>query len=137
MSIEECRLITLPKINEKRGNLTFVEAGNHIPFQIKRVYYVYDLLDCAERGGHAHKNLHQFLIPISGSFEIQLNDGFQKRKAFLNRAHIGLYLPPLTWIRFNNFSTGTICVSLASEFYDETDYIRDYDTFLAMVKNSQ
>ena len=137
MSIKECRLITLPKIYENRGNLTFVEAGNHIPFQIKRVYYIYDLLDGAERGGHAHKNLHQFLIPISGSFEIQLNDGFQKRKVFLNRAQIGLYFPPLTWIRFNNFSTGTICVSLASEFYDETDYIRDYDTFLAMVKNCQ
>lgn len=130
MSLEDCQIVELPKISDPRGNLTFVENQKHIPFDIKRVYYTYDVPGGAERGGHAHKELKQLIIPMSGSFDIALDDGFQKRKFRLNRSYFGLYVCPMIWREIENFSSGSVCMVLASEFYSEADYYRDYDEFL-------
>lgn len=124
------RIIELPVINDNRGRLSFVESDRHIPFQIKRVYYLYDVPGGEERGGHAHKNLHQFLIAVSGSFVVTLDDSVDTKTYTLNRAYMGLYIPPYTWRLLNNFSSGSVCLVLASDYYQETDYIRDYTTFL-------
>jgi glyoxylate utilization-related uncharacterized protein len=124
------RIIELPVINDIRGRLSFVESDRHIPFQIKRVYYLYDVPGGEERGGHAHKNLHQFLIAVSGSFVVTLDDSVDTKTYTLNRAYMGLYIPPYTWRLLNNFSSGSVCLVLASDYYQETDYIRDYTTFL-------
>ncbi|MBF0158660.1 MAG: WxcM-like domain-containing protein [Magnetococcales bacterium] len=132
MSTDHCRIIQLPKIHDERGNLTFIESSRHIPFEIKRVYYVYDVPGGAERGGHAHKTLHQFLIAVGGSFSVILDDGFRKTEFYLNRGYFGLYVCPGIWREINNFSTGSLCLVLTSDFYDEEDYIRDYDSFLAV-----
>jgi glyoxylate utilization-related uncharacterized protein len=126
----ECSLIDLPKIADPRGNLTFIECGRHIPFAIKRVYYLYDVPGGATRAGHAHKALHQLLIAMSGSFDITVDDGYQKHKFHLNRSYFGLYLPPMTWRDIDNFSSGSVCMVLASDFYEEIDYYRDYEEFL-------
>jgi len=134
MSIENCRLIELPRINDPRGNLSFIEGGQHIPFDIKRVYYLYDVPGGSDRGSHAHKNLHQFIVAMSGSFDITLDDGRQKRRFHLNRSFYGLYVCPMMWRYLDNFSSGGVCMVLASEHYDETDYIHDYDLFLAAVR---
>jgi dTDP-4-dehydrorhamnose 3,5-epimerase-like enzyme len=122
-------LIDLPKIEDPRGNLTFIESGRHIPFDIKRVYYLYDVPGGAVRAGHAHKELHQFLIAMSGSFDVLLDDGFQKKKYHLNRSYYGLYIPPMIWREINNFSSGSVCMALASDFYYEEDYYRNYEDF--------
>lgn len=133
--IEKCQLIELPRINDPRGNLTFVEAGRHIPFSIQRVYYLYDVPGGSERGGHAHKGLHQLIIAMSGSFDIHLDDGFTKMTVGLNRSYNGLYVCPMIWREIDNFSSGAVCMVLASDFYDEEDYYRDYDVFLHDAKN--
>lgn len=130
MPLNDCRLIELPKITDPRGNLTFVEGGNHIPFDIKRVYYLYDVPGGSDRGAHAHKNLHQFVIAMSGSFDIVLDDGERQRRYHLNRSYYGLYVCPMMWRSLDNFSSGGVCIVLASECYDECDYIRDYDEFI-------
>jgi hypothetical protein len=130
MPLNDCRLIELPKITDPRGNLTFVEGGNHISFDIKRVYYLYDIPGGSDRGAHAHKNLHQFVIAMSGSFDIVLDDGERQRRFHLNRSYYGLYVCPMMWRTLDNFSSGGVCVVLASERYDESDYIRDYDEFM-------
>jgi hypothetical protein len=130
MSLAKCRIIDLPKISDPRGNLTFIEAGRHVPFEIKRVYYLYDVPGGAERGGHAHKALHQLIIAMSGSFDIILNDGAQKNHFHLNRSYFGLYVSPMIWREINNFSSGSVCMVLASNFYDESDYYRNYDEFI-------
>jgi hypothetical protein len=130
MSLQECRLIDLPRVNDPRGNLTFIEGGRHVPFEIKRVYYVYDVPGGAERGGHAHKNLHQFIIAMSGSFDVVLNDGAQEKRFHLDRSYFGIYVCPMIWRELDNFSSGSACLVLASNLYDEDDYFRDYNAFL-------
>lgn len=129
-SVLRCQLIELPKITDPRGNLTFIEGMNHIPFEIKRVYYLYDVPGGAERGGHAHKALQQVIIAMSGSFDVILNDGHEKKRIHLNRSYIGLYVCPMIWRELDNFSSGSVCMVLASEKYDEGDYYRNYAEFL-------
>lgn len=137
MSLEKCRLIDLPRIDDPRGNLTFIEGDKHIPFEIKRVYYLYDVPGGALRAGHSHKTLHQFLTAISGSFDVAVDDGHHKKRFHLNRSYYGLYIPPMTWREINNFSSGSVCLALASDFYDETDYYRQYSEFKKAVGNKQ
>jgi len=121
----------LPKIHDPRGNLTFIENSRHIPFDIKRVYYLYDVPGGADRGGHAHKELHQFIVAMSGSFDVVLDDGERQRRFHLNRSFSGLYVAPMMWRYLDNFSSGAVCMVLASELYDPADYYYDYDQFLA------
>lgn len=129
MPLKDCRIIELPKITDPRGNLTFVENGRHIPFEMKRVYYTYDVPGGEERGGHAHKELEQLIIAMSGSFDIVLDDGYEKKTFHLNRSYFGLYICPMIWREINNFSSGSVCMVLASNFYSENDYYREYDEF--------
>jgi hypothetical protein len=117
-------------IHDRRGNLTFIEHLNHVPFDFKRVYYLYDVPGGSERGGHAHRKLHQFIIAMSGSFDIVIDDGVNKERIHLNRSYNGLYLSPGIWREMDNFSSGSVCLVLASENYDESDYIRDYSDYL-------
>jgi hypothetical protein len=133
MSIKDCRIIELPKISDPRGNLTFIEGGNHIPFDIRRVYYLYDVPGGAERGGHAHKGLQQLIVAMSGSFDVVLDDGCEKKRFHLNRSYYGLYVCPMIWRELDNFSSGSVGMVLASNLYSEDDYYRDYDQFLAAV----
>jgi len=130
MGIEKCRVIEIPKITDVRGNLSFIEGNKHIPFEIKRIYFLYDIPGGEARGGHAHRNLQQLIIAASGSFDVIVDDGNNKKRFHLNRSYCGLYICPMIWRELNNFSTGTVCLVLASEYYDENDYIRDYDQFL-------
>lgn len=130
MSIERCRITELPKIHDPRGNLTFVEANAHVPFAIERVYYLYDVPGGASRHGHAHKELHQFIIAMSGSFDVSLDDGKDKERVHLNRSYNGLYVCPMVWRELDNFSSGSVCMVLASAKFDEADYIRDYAEFM-------
>ncbi len=134
MSINNCKVIDLPKIQDPRGNLTFIEGGGHIPFQIQRVYYLYDVPGGAERGGHAHKGLHQLIIAMSGSFDVVLDDGREKKRIHLNRSYNGLYVSPMMWRELDNFSSGAVCMVLASNRYSEDDYYRDYDEFIRAVR---
>lgn len=130
MSIENCRMMELPRIQDPRGNLTFIEGQNHIPFNIQRVYYLYDVPGGAERGGHAHKGLEQLIIAMSGSFDVIIDDGKDKKRIHLNRSHNGLYICPMIWRELDNFSSGSVCMVLASNLYDEDDYYRDYAVFM-------
>lgn len=134
MGIDQCRLIDLPKILDARGNLTFIESGRHLPFEFKRVYYLYDVPGGSERGGHAHKSLHQFLIAMSGSFDAILDAGRGRQRFHLNRSYYGLYIPPMVWRELDNFSSGCVALALASEFYDEDEYIRDHNAYLEQVR---
>ena len=129
-SIEECEILSLPKISDPRGNLTFVESGKQIPFDIERVYYTYDVPGGSERGGHAHKALHQLIIAMSGSFDVVLDDGQNKKRVHLNRSYKGLYVCPMIWRELDNFSSGSVCMVLASNKYNEEDYFRDYAEFV-------
>jgi hypothetical protein len=133
MSILDCQIVDLPKITDPRGNLTFIEGGHHIPFEIKRVYYLYDVPGGAERGGHAHKALSQLIISMSGSFDVVLNDGREKKSFHLARSYYGLYVCPMIWRELTNFSSGSVCMVLASNLYDENDYYRKYEEFLKEV----
>jgi dTDP-4-dehydrorhamnose 3,5-epimerase-like enzyme len=133
-NIEQCRIIELPKISDPRGNLTMIEAGRHIPFEIKRIYHLYDVPGGAHRAGHAHKVLQQLLVAMSGSFDVTLDDGRTKVKFHLNRSYQGLYVPPMIWRDIDNFSSGAVCMAVASEWFDETDYYREYDHFLKAVE---
>ena len=137
MSIADCKIIDLPKIHDPRGNLTFIEAEQHVPFEIKRVYYLYDVPGGATRAGHAHKQLHQLIIAMSGSFDITLDDGNEKQTYHLNRSYFGLYICPMIWRDIDNFSSGSVCMALASEHYDEADYYREYETFIQAVKQDR
>lgn len=130
MNIDNCKILELPKITDPRGNLTFIEGGGHIPFDIQRVYYLYDVPGGAERGGHAHKGLHQLIIAMSGSFDVVLDDGKNKKRVHLARSYYGLYVCPMMWRELDNFSSGSVCMVLASNKYDESDYYRDYDQFI-------
>jgi len=136
VSIERARIIELPKIHDPRGNLTFIEGGHHIPFEIKRVYYLYDVPGGESRAGHAHKTLEQLMIAMSGSFDVTLDDGKDRRKYHLNRSYIGLFIPNMLWREIDNFSSGAVCMVLASDFYDESDYHREYEQFLKAARYS-
>lgn len=138
MPLIDCKIIELPKIADPRGNLTFVEGGGqHIPFDIKRVYYLYDVPGGAERGGHAHKELSQLIIAMSGSFDVVLDDGHGKKRFHLNRSYFGLYVCPMIWRELDNFSSGSVCMVLASNHYEEADYYRSYDEYLADLESSR
>ena len=129
--IENCSIRDLPRINDPRGNLTFIESSRHIPFAIQRVYYLYDVPGGSARGGHAHKALHQLIIAMSGSFDIHLDDGYSKKIVHMNRSYNGLYVCPMIWREIDNFSSGAVCMVLASDYYDEGDYYRDYNQFVS------
>ena len=128
-SVFDCAVIDLGKINSDQGNITVLENSKFI-FPVKRVFYLFDIVGGESRGAHAHKECHQFLIAASGSFEVQLDDGKYKRQVFLNRANMGLHIPPGIWASEMNFSSGAICLVLASHTYSEIDYIRNYEDYL-------
>ena len=128
------RIINLPKIEDNRGNLSFIEEENHIPFKINRVYWIYDVPGGEFRGSHAFKKSEEFIVAISGSFDVILHDGNEEKKFSLNRSYYGLYIPKLVFRRLENFSTNSLALILASTTYDENDYIRDYDEFLTFIK---
>lgn len=130
MSLEDCRIIELPKMSDPRGNLSFVESNNQIPFAIERVYYVYDVPGGTDRGGHAHKGLHQLIVAMSGSFDVTLDDGKDKKKFHLARSYYGLYVCPMIWREIDNFSSGSVLMVLASNKYNEDDYHREYNEFM-------
>ena len=137
MAIKDCKLIDLPKIEDPRGNLTFIENNRHIPFEIRRVYYLYDVPGGALRAGHAHKTLHQFLIAMSGSFDVTVDKGQDKLKFHLNRSYYGLYIPPMVWREIDNFSSGSVCLALASDLFDEADYYRQYTDFKKAIHDKE
>ncbi|HEX7900650.1 MAG TPA: FdtA/QdtA family cupin domain-containing protein [Planctomycetota bacterium] len=137
MILQDCRVIQLPQVQDTRGNLTFVEGGRHIPFEIKRVYYLYDVPGGAVRAGHAHKTLKQFLVAMSGSFDVTVFDGQRQQRFHLNRSYNGLYIPEMIWREIDNFSSGSVCMALASEFYDEADYYRSRETFLEAARGTR
>ena len=136
MSVHDCRILDLPVIHSERGNLTFVESARQIPFDIARVYYLYDVPGGASRGAHAHRMLEQVFVAMSGSFDVVLDDGAERRTVGLNRSYHGLYLPRLIWRELVNFSSGSVCMVMASTFYDASDYIRDYDEFVQATQAS-
>ena len=131
MSVADCTILQLPKIRDHRGNLTFIGQDRHVPFPIRRVYYLYDVPGGEVRGGHAHRQLHQLIIAVSGSFEVVLDDGKDRVTHRLWRADQGLVVRPWTWRELQGFTSGAVCLVLASEPYDESDYIRDYGAFKA------
>ena len=133
-SIARCHIVELPRIHDPRGNLTFIEGGRHIPFDIKRTYYLYDVPGGAERGGHGHRELQQLIVAMSGSFDVVLDDGTEKKRFHLNRSYYGLYVCPMIWRELDNFSSGSVCLVLASTTYDEADYYREYGDFLDALK---
>lgn len=136
MNLHKCQIFDLPRINDPRGNLTFIEANRHIPFDIRRVYYLYDVPAGSERGGHAHKALHQLIIAISGSFDIHLDDGQARKTVHMNRNYNGLFVCPMIWREIDNFSSGAVCMVLASDYYDEGDYYRNYADFINDTKKA-
>jgi hypothetical protein len=136
MSLTRCRLLSFPRITDPRGNLTFLEGGRHVPFELKRVYYLYDVPGGATRAGHGHKTLHQVLIAMSGSFDVTVDDGVTRDKVHLNRSYFGFYIPPMVWRELDNFSSGSVCLALASDFYDEGDYYRTYEEFLEAARGN-
>jgi dTDP-4-dehydrorhamnose 3,5-epimerase-like enzyme len=137
MTEEIGRIIQLPKVEDARGNLTFIEENHHIPFEIKRVYYLYDVPGGESRGGHAHKQLQQFIIAANGSFDVILDGGSSQERYHLNRSYYGLYIPPMVWRELDNFSSGSVCLVLVSEYFDEADYIRDHGVFRTHVRTQQ
>jgi hypothetical protein len=135
MSINNCKIINLPKIADPRGNLTVIENNKNVPFEIKRIFYLYDVPTGSSRGAHAHKKLQQFLICLAGSFDVSMNDGINNEIFHLNRPWIGLYIPPMIWAAEINFDPGSVCLVLASDYFDENDYYRNYSEYLeALVK---
>ncbi len=134
-TIDDCRIIDLPRISNRRGNITFVEGANHIPFEVERVYYLYDVPGGSVRGGHAHKQLQQLIVSVMGAFDIILDDGYKKKTVHLDRAYFGLYIPNMIWRELENFSSGGICLVLASLPYNESDYYRDYNEFFQALQH--
>jgi len=131
--LQNVNLIHLPKIEDPRGNLSFIEGNTHIPFKIKRTYWIYDVPGGEHRGSHAYKTLNEFIVALSGSFDVILNDGTEEKKYSLNRSYYGLYVPNMLWRSLDNFSTNSLCMILASGPFDADDYIRDYNVFKTMV----
>ncbi len=134
MPLSDCQVISLPKIEDGRGNLTFIESNRHVDFDIQRVYYLYDVPGGADRGGHAHRALRQLIIAASGSFDVVLDDGYERKAVHLNRSYSGLYIAPMVWREIENFSGGSVCLVLASAYFDESDYIRDYEAYCAAAR---
>lgn len=128
-SIFDCQIFELPKINNRAGNITPIEGIKNIPFQMRRIFYIYDIPGGEGRGAHAHKKCHQFIISASGAFDVLLDDGKNKKIVTLNRPNYGLHVPPLMWASEFGFSSGAICLVLASNLYDENDYLREYSQF--------
>ncbi|HKB51477.1 MAG TPA: FdtA/QdtA family cupin domain-containing protein [Solirubrobacterales bacterium] len=131
LGVEDCKLLEFPVVHDPQGNLTFVEQKRHVPFGIARVYHLYDVPGGAVRGGHAHRECEEVLVAMAGSFEVVVDDGSEKKSVRLSRSHLGLYLPRMIWRELVDFSSGSVCMVLASAFYDEADYIRDYSEFQA------
>jgi hypothetical protein len=131
MTVYDCSIIQLPQIKNRAGNITPITSNLELPFDIKRVFYLYDIPGGESRGAHAHKECHQFLIAASGSFEVLLDDGKTQRIIQLNRPYYGLHIPPRIWASEINFSSGSICLVMTSHVYNEMDYIRDYNEFIA------
>ena len=129
-SVYDCSVIELPRIENAKGNITPVHSGINLPFEIARIFYLYDIPGGEARGAHAHRECHQFLVAASGSFEVVLDDGYNKRTVTLNRPYFGLHIPPGIWAAEQGFSSGSICLVLTSLIYDEADYIRDYASFI-------
>ena len=130
-NLSDIKLIEIPKIQDPRGNLAIIEK-DVVPFEIRRVYYLFDVPSNAYRGGHAHKNLKQVLIALSGSFDVILDDGIERKIITLNKPDRGLVIPTGIWRELENFSSGSVCLALASDVFDESDYVRDYDVFISM-----
>jgi len=135
MNFDKIKIINLPKILDDRGNLSFIEEENHIPFQIKRTYWIYDVPGGETRGEHAFKNTDELIVALSGSFTVVLNNGIEVQKYFLNRSYFGLLVPKMFWRKLENFSTNSLCLVLSSTHYFEEDYIRNFDEFLKIKKN--
>ena len=133
-TIHDTRIIQLPKIPDERGNLTFIEPGRPVPFVIQRTYWIYDVPGGEVRGGHAYKELQEFFVALSGSFDVVLDDGDERKVVSLNRSYFGLYVPNMIWRHLENFSTNTVCLILASLPYSANDYIRDYESYLDAVR---
>lgn len=136
MTQQKASLIDLPKVPDDRGNLSFIESSRHIPFEIRRVFYLYDVPGGESRAGHALKTCHQFIVAISGSFDVHVDDGHVKESFQLNRSYYGLHLPPLCWRTIDNFSSGAVCLVVASEPYSPDAYFRDYDEFVKVVQGA-
>jgi len=134
MSLEQCEILQLPKVHDPRGNLTFVESSRHIPFDIKRVFYLYDVPGGETRAEHANIKLQQVIIAMSGSFDVVVDDGFERKTFSMNRSYYGLYIPGMIWRGLENFSSGSICMVLTDDYYNAKDYYRDYGEFLEAVK---
>jgi dTDP-4-dehydrorhamnose 3,5-epimerase-like enzyme len=129
VTLDKVKIVDFPQVAEPRGNLSFIEGNNQIPFPIKRIYFLYDVPSGATRGGHSHRKLSELIIALSGSFDVILDDGVEKKKFFLNSPHYGLFIPPGLWREIENFSSNSVLLALASDIYDEKDYIRDYEVF--------
>lgn len=137
MTVEDCKLVELPRFLDSRGNLSFVEQLNHIPFEIKRTYWIYDVPGGEARGSHAFIENQEFIVALSGAFDIVVDDGQQKKTFSLNRSYYGLYVPAGLWREMNNFSTNSVALEFGSMHYDKEDYIRDYNTFLNMKRDGK
>lgn len=134
-SIDQCKIIDFGKHHHPNGNLSVAENRDLVPFDIKRVFYIYDVPGGEERGGHSHKSLQQVIIAISGAFDVLLDDGMNQRNVTLNRPYLGLLVTPGVWSKEHNFSSGSVCLVLASDYYDESDYVRNYDEFKLLTSN--
>ena len=132
MDCTEPRIIQLPKVSDPRGNLSFIESGEHVPFTMHRAYWIYDVPGGMHRDGHAFRTQHEMIIALSGSFDVVLDDGGGEQRFHLARGYYGLYVPAMTWRRIDNFSTNAVVLVLSSETYDPQDYIEDYDQYLAL-----
>lgn len=137
MTVKDCKIIELPKFLDSRGNLSFVEQLNHIPFEIKRTYWIYDVPGGEARGGHAFRQNHEFIVALSGAFDVVVDDGVQKRVFTMNRSYYGLYIPSGLWREMVNFSTNSVALEFGSTHYDVTDYVHDYSEFLKLKKNGK
>lgn len=137
MTVEDVRIVELPKFLDSRGNLSFAEQNNHIPFRIKRTYWIYDVPGGESRGGHAYKQNQEFIVALSGAFDVIVDDGTCKKKFTLNRSYYGLYIPAGLWREMENFSTNSLALEFGSEHYAEEDYIRNYEQFKSMKSNGE
>ena len=137
MSIEDVKIIELPKFADPRGNLSFVEQMNHIPFEIKRTYWIYDVPGGEARGGHAFRKNEEFIVALSGAFDVIVDDGKEKKRFALNRSYYGLYIPAGLWRTMENFSTNSLALEFGSIHYDRADYVEDYDQFLKLKGNGE